>query len=44
MKWRFVCMQKGNQDRKALENMFFGPNLGYVLELYEKYVEDPSFC
>ena len=34
-------MQKGNQNRKELQNMFFGPNLGYVLELYEKYVEDP---
>ena len=34
-------MQKGNQNRKDLQNMFFGPNLGYILELYEKYVVDP---
>ena len=24
------------------ENQFFGPNLGYVLELYENYKEDPD--
>lgn len=24
------------------ENQFYGPNLGYVLELYEKYREDPD--
>ncbi len=24
------------------ENQFYGPNLGYVLELYEKYREDPG--
>jgi 2-oxoglutarate dehydrogenase E1 component len=24
------------------ENQFYGPNLGYVLELYERYREDPG--
>ena len=24
------------------ESQFYGPNLGYVLELYERYKEDPS--
>jgi 2-oxoglutarate dehydrogenase E1 component len=28
-------------ERKT-ENQFFGPNLGYVLELYENYREDPA--
>jgi 2-oxoglutarate dehydrogenase E1 component len=28
-------------DRET-ENQFFGPNLGYVLELYEHYREDPD--
>ena len=28
-------------ERKT-ENQFFGPNLGYVLELYENYREDPE--
>jgi 2-oxoglutarate dehydrogenase E1 component len=27
---------------RETENQFFGPNLGYVLELYEKYREDPD--
>ena len=26
----------------SLENEFHGPNLGYILELYEQYREDPS--
>ena len=34
-------MQSNNRDRKTFENIFYGPNLGYVLELYEKYVDDP---
>ena len=25
-----------------LENEFHGPNLGYILELYEQYRDDPS--
>ena len=24
------------------ESQFYGPNLGYVLELYERYREDPE--
>src|ERR671920_867758 len=24
------------------ESQFYGPNLGYVLELYERYIEDPG--
>ncbi|MDQ3603932.1 MAG: hypothetical protein M3385_08755, partial [Actinomycetota bacterium] len=27
---------------RETENQFFGPNLGYVLELYENYREDPD--
>ncbi|CAN5697086.1 2-oxoglutarate dehydrogenase E1 component [soil metagenome] len=27
---------------RETENQFFGPNLGYVLELYEQYREDPD--
>ncbi len=27
---------------KSTETRFYGPNLGYVLELYEKYREDPD--
>ena len=27
---------------RETENQFFGPNLGYVLELYENYREDPN--
>ncbi|HZY66217.1 MAG TPA: 2-oxoglutarate dehydrogenase E1 component [Rubrobacteraceae bacterium] len=27
---------------KSTETQFYGPNLGYVLELYEKYREDPD--
>ncbi len=27
---------------KGQENQFYGPNLGYVLELYERYREDPE--
>jgi 2-oxoglutarate dehydrogenase E1 component len=27
---------------RQTENQFFGPNLGYVLELYENYREDPG--
>ena len=27
---------------RETENQFFGPNLGYVLELYENYKEDPD--
>ena len=27
---------------RETENQFFGPNLGYVLELYENYREDPG--
>jgi 2-oxoglutarate dehydrogenase E1 component len=27
---------------RETENQFFGPNLGYVLELYENYSEDPG--
>jgi 2-oxoglutarate dehydrogenase E1 component len=25
-----------------LENQFYGPNLGYILELYERYRSDPN--
>ena len=28
--------------QRETENQFFGPNLGYVLELYEQYREDPD--
>jgi 2-oxoglutarate dehydrogenase E1 component len=28
--------------QRETENQFFGPNLGYVLELYERYKEDPD--
>ena len=28
--------------QRETENQFFGPNLGYVLELYENYREDPD--
>ena len=28
--------------QRETENQFFGPNLGYVLELYEHYKEDPD--
>ncbi|HSK86377.1 MAG TPA: hypothetical protein VK902_23660, partial [Rubrobacter sp.] len=27
---------------RETKNQFFGPNLGYVLELYENYREDPD--
>ncbi|MEW6638520.1 MAG: hypothetical protein AB1425_17100, partial [Actinomycetota bacterium] len=27
---------------KQTESQFYGPNLGYVLELYERYREDPE--
>jgi 2-oxoglutarate dehydrogenase E1 component len=27
---------------RETENRFFGPNLGYVLELYEQFKEDPD--
>ncbi len=27
---------------KRQENLFYGPNLGYVLEIYEGYTEDPE--
>ena len=27
---------------KQTEYQFYGPNLGYVLELYERYREDPN--
>ncbi|HKH38476.1 MAG TPA: hypothetical protein VKA82_15055, partial [Rubrobacter sp.] len=27
---------------RETENQFFGPNLGYVLELYENYKENPD--
>src|SRR5215216_7567366 len=27
---------------RETNNQFFGPNLGYVLELYENYREDPD--
>ena len=35
-------MQETNPHRRAIQNRFYGPNLGYVLELYEKYVKDPE--
>ena len=28
--------------QRETESQFFGPNLGYVLELYEQYKEDPD--
>jgi 2-oxoglutarate dehydrogenase E1 component len=28
--------------QRQTENQFYGPNLGYVLELYERYREDPG--
>ena len=27
---------------RLFQNQFYGPNLGYVIELYEKYVDDPQ--
>jgi ABC-2 type transport system ATP-binding protein len=32
---------RGQTDRQT-GNQFFGPNLGYVLELYERYSENPN--
>nr|WP_233451977.1 2-oxoglutarate dehydrogenase E1 component [Rubrobacter xylanophilus] len=29
-------------EQQQTESQFYGPNLGYVLELYERYREDPS--
>ncbi|HLL57731.1 MAG TPA: hypothetical protein VK359_07390, partial [Rubrobacteraceae bacterium] len=31
-----------NTLENITENQFYGPNLGYVLELYERYREDPG--
>ena len=30
------------RQTETQENQFYGPNLGYVLELYERYREDPA--
>jgi ABC-2 type transport system ATP-binding protein len=30
------------QTERQTDNQFFGPNLGYVLELYERYSENPD--
>lgn len=35
-------MNTNNMDNKAFINGFFGPNLGYIIEQYEKYQQDPS--
>jgi ABC-type polysaccharide/polyol phosphate transport system ATPase subunit len=32
----------GLEQSERQESQFYGPNLGYVLELYEKYGEDPE--
>jgi 2-oxoglutarate dehydrogenase E1 component len=40
-KWESSCEGVIRLERET-ENQFFGPNLGYVLELYEKYREDPD--
>ncbi|MBM4761963.1 2-oxoglutarate dehydrogenase E1 component [Bacillus sp. B15-48] len=34
-------MSKPDANREKL-SCFYGPNLGYVIELYEKYLEDPD--
>ncbi|MCQ6276187.1 2-oxoglutarate dehydrogenase E1 component [Bacillus sp. V3B] len=35
-------MSKRNKGLSLLQEQFHGPNLGYVMELYEKYLEDPQ--
>jgi ABC-2 type transport system ATP-binding protein len=33
---------QAGQTERHTEDQFYGPNLGYVLELYERYSEDPD--
>lgn len=35
-------MKKPLNGEGPFEQGFHGPNLGYVIELYERYLEDPS--
>lgn len=35
-------MNRENIDKQAFINGFFGPNLGYIIEQYEKYQIDPN--
>ncbi|WP_433958121.1 2-oxoglutarate dehydrogenase E1 component [Cytobacillus horneckiae] len=35
-------MKKPFDGGGPLEQSFYGPNLGYVIELYERYLEDPA--
>src|SRR2546421_12590514 len=37
---RFLCPQKGIHMQNL--EAFYGPNAGYVLELYERYKQDPA--
>ena len=37
-----LCNKVGLGQTERQESQFYGPNLGYVLELYEKYGEDPE--
>ena len=45
---RRLVLQKFKLDegvillQKQTESQFYGPNLGYVLDLYERYREDPE--
>ena len=34
-------MGESSNGHEALQS-FYGPNLGYIVELYEQYLEDPE--
>lgn len=40
--WRSFSMKKPLNGEKPFAEGFHGPNLGYVIELYEAYLEDPE--
>ncbi|KIL45487.1 2-oxoglutarate dehydrogenase E1 component [Jeotgalibacillus soli] len=35
-------MRKQSEEQDLSRNIFHGPNLGYVLEMYDQFLEDPS--
>ena len=37
-----VALHQQEQSEQRNEDYFYGPNLGYVLELYDRYREDPQ--
>jgi 2-oxoglutarate dehydrogenase E1 component len=40
--WRFFKMVKQTMSYAEPWSQFYGPNLGYVMEMYEQYLEDPD--